>query len=97
MGWFALPFFVLTLSLLIIHTLSYTSSSSVLPLCNHDDSSNLFQFKNSFAVNTSFYKHLWWRSQVGLYFHLIPRQHPGTTILIVASGMVSRATPRQGT
>ncbi|QHN91250.1 Receptor-like protein [Arachis hypogaea] len=76
MGWFVLPSFVLyflTFLLLIIHIPSYTSSSAVLPLCNHDDSSNLLQFKNSFAVNTSFYKHLWWRSQVSLYCSSYPK------------------------
>ncbi|QHO27057.1 Receptor-like protein [Arachis hypogaea] len=73
MGWFALPSFVLTLLLLIIHTPSYTSSSSVLPLCNHDDSSNLFQFKNSFAVNTSFFEHLWWRWQAEFYCSSYPK------------------------
>ncbi|XLU63673.1 hypothetical protein S245_022882 [Arachis hypogaea] len=56
---FVLP--CLTLLLIIIHTPSYTcSSSSVLPLCNHDDTSNLLQFKNSFVVNTSLYKDSWW-------------------------------------
>ncbi|KAL1307809.1 hypothetical protein AAHE18_17G060000 [Arachis hypogaea] len=54
---FVLPCF--TLLLLFIHTPSYTCSSSVLPLCNHDDTSNLLQFKNSFVVNTSLYKDSW--------------------------------------
>ncbi|MED6159820.1 hypothetical protein PIB30_045699 [Stylosanthes scabra] len=66
MKWYSLPCFVyyycFTLLLLITYSPSYTflSSSSVLPLCNHDDSSNLLQFKNSFAVNTSLYKDSWW-------------------------------------
>ncbi|MED6158317.1 hypothetical protein PIB30_031619 [Stylosanthes scabra] len=42
------PFFLL---LLLFHTPSSTCSS-VLPLCNHRDNSNLLHFKNSFAIHT---------------------------------------------
>ncbi|XP_057726411.1 receptor-like protein 7 [Arachis stenosperma] len=41
-----------TLLLLLLYTSSSTCSS-LLPLCNHHDYSNLLQFKNSFAVDTS--------------------------------------------
>ncbi|KAL1348081.1 hypothetical protein AAHE18_07G053400 [Arachis hypogaea] len=41
-----------TLLLLPLYTSSPTCSS-VLPLCNHHDNSNLLQFKNSFAIDTS--------------------------------------------
>ncbi|MED6158318.1 hypothetical protein PIB30_031620 [Stylosanthes scabra] len=66
MGWSVLPCFVhhcfTLLLLLIIHTSSsYTFSSPLLPLCNHEDSSNLLQFKNSFVVNTSLYQDWWWQ------------------------------------
>ncbi|XLU22369.1 hypothetical protein S245_058435 [Arachis hypogaea] len=40
------------LLLLILYTPSSTCSS-VLPLCNHHDNSNLLQFKNSFAIDIS--------------------------------------------
>ncbi|MED6141514.1 hypothetical protein PIB30_104176, partial [Stylosanthes scabra] len=71
MGRSVLPCFVhycfTLLLLIIIHTSSsYTCSSSVLPLCNHDDSSNLLQFKNSFVVNTSLYRDWWWDQQPGV-------------------------------
>ncbi|KAL4298992.1 hypothetical protein AHAS_Ahas17G0056300 [Arachis hypogaea] len=41
-----------TLLLLLLYTSSSTCSS-VLPLCNHHDYSNLLQFKNSFAIDIS--------------------------------------------
>ncbi|XP_025665559.2 receptor-like protein 6, partial [Arachis hypogaea] len=41
-----------TLLLLLLYTSSSTCSS-LLPLCNHHDYSNLLQFKNSFAIDTS--------------------------------------------
>ncbi|KAL1307814.1 hypothetical protein AAHE18_17G060500 [Arachis hypogaea] len=47
--------YILLLLLLLLHNPS-SSCSSVLPLCNHHDNSNLLQFKNSFSINTSLYK-----------------------------------------
>ncbi|KAL1348083.1 receptor-like protein 7 [Arachis hypogaea] len=47
--------YTLLLLLLLVHNPS-SSCSSVLPLCNHHDNSNLLQFKNSFSINTSLYK-----------------------------------------
>ncbi|MED6126110.1 hypothetical protein PIB30_075209 [Stylosanthes scabra] len=41
--------------LLILHTPSSTSSS-LLPLCNHHDNSNLLYFKNSFPIDNSLYR-----------------------------------------
>ncbi|MED6159821.1 hypothetical protein PIB30_045700 [Stylosanthes scabra] len=43
--------FTLFLLLLLLHAPSSTCSS-VLPLCNHHDNSNLLHFKNSFAIHT---------------------------------------------
>ncbi|MED6115368.1 hypothetical protein PIB30_089771, partial [Stylosanthes scabra] len=43
------------LFLLLFHAPSSTSSS-VLPLCNPHDNSNLLHFKNSFAIDTSLYR-----------------------------------------
>ncbi|MED6199662.1 hypothetical protein PIB30_078031 [Stylosanthes scabra] len=45
--------FILFFLLLLLHTPS--TSSSVLPVCNHQDNSNLLHFKNSFAIHTSLY------------------------------------------
>ncbi|MED6199663.1 hypothetical protein PIB30_116644 [Stylosanthes scabra] len=46
-------FFVVCFSLLFLlfHAPSSTTSSSVLPLCNPRDNSNLLHFKNSFAID----------------------------------------------
>ncbi|XP_027333043.1 receptor-like protein 6 [Abrus precatorius] len=48
MGWFL---FLFQLSFLLFHFPSYTSS--LMPLCHHDEASALLQFKNSFSLNSS--------------------------------------------
>ncbi|XLU63664.1 hypothetical protein S245_022873 [Arachis hypogaea] len=65
---------LLLLLLLLVDTPSPTCSS-VLPLCNHHDNSNLLQFKNSFAINTSLKKYLlwWWSEMTGLYCSSYPK------------------------
>ncbi|XP_057723410.1 receptor-like protein 6 [Arachis stenosperma] len=50
--------FSLLLLILLVDTPSSTCSS-VLPLCNHHDNSNLLQFKNSFAIKPSWYNDYW--------------------------------------
>ncbi|XP_052107690.1 receptor-like protein 19 [Arachis duranensis] len=42
-----------TLLLLLLLYTSSSTCSSLLPLCNHHDNSNLLQFKNSFAIDIS--------------------------------------------
>ncbi|XLT27145.1 hypothetical protein HN873_058437 [Arachis hypogaea] len=49
--------FTLSLLLLLLLHTSSSTCSSVLPLCNHHDNSNLLQFKNSFAIKPSSYNH----------------------------------------
>ncbi|QHN91316.1 Receptor-like protein [Arachis hypogaea] len=47
--------FTLTLLLLLLVDTPSSTCSSVLPLCNRHDNSNLLQFKNSFAIKPSSY------------------------------------------
>ncbi|KAL1307810.1 hypothetical protein AAHE18_17G060100 [Arachis hypogaea] len=70
MGCFTLS--LLLLLLLLVDTPSSTCSS-VLPLCNHHDNSNLLQFKNSFSINPSLYKDGWWSEEMGIYCSSYPK------------------------
>ncbi|MED6114215.1 hypothetical protein PIB30_078284 [Stylosanthes scabra] len=70
--------FVLSFTLfLFLHTPSSTSSP-VLPFCNHHDNSNLLHFKNSFAINTSLYKDWDWDWECSSYSSKIASWKNGT-------------------
>ncbi|QHO27060.1 Receptor-like protein [Arachis hypogaea] len=65
-------FTLLLLLLLLLDTPSSTYSS-VLPLCNHHDNSNLLQFKNSFSINPPLYNDWWWSAEMGIYCSSYPK------------------------
>ncbi|XP_057723241.1 receptor-like protein 7 [Arachis stenosperma] len=65
-------FTLLLLLLLLLHT-PFSTCSSVLPLCNHHDNSNLLQFNNSFSINPSLYKDSWWSEVMGIHCSSYPK------------------------